>query len=130
MTFNEIIPHLLKEEKVRRGWWDLTSFIWIPKNSSIIIDEYNEDFILEREELEADDWELYYEPDFFDFNKAHKLLKQGKKVIRLYLANPKESEKCYIYLDEEFFILHVDDSDSFYKIKSDDVDAKDWYEVK
>lgn len=128
MTFQEILPKFLEGEKIRRKYWDDDSFILLSDcalaNSKVIVNNCDGIHFLVGDELIADDWEMYKEIKYFNFNTAVKLMEEGKCVGR-------KSTGCFgnIYLDKNKKIFKRQNGGT-YCIDYDDYNAIDWYVVE
>ena len=122
MTFEEVLPALREGRRIRRKdivWKNNYGFIFIKdskiifiKGSEIIFNIFDSNkYVLDKEDLNADDWEIYEEPLLTDEEKAF-----IKNVLSF--VNNKEIKGikltyypyCYLY----FISFNVDSYKSLY----------------
>lgn len=127
MTFNEILPIFLNEKGVRRKSWEEDKFIFI--NGCDAVTECNnnnlDDYIIDGEDLKANDWEIYVEQEteYFDFKTAVKYIEEGK-----YVSRKAWHHVNIIYLDKTKKTFKEYYGGTWYP-DYDDYKAEDWYET-
>lgn len=124
MTFEEILPILLKRKKIRQSHWYKNGFIYFPDNESMLHDEFNNRYDLGIEEYEADNWEEYNE-FCYDFKTIFFYLREGRKASRETWKHV-EIEQYYIYLKDGRF---KDSNNDNFNLSESDLLARDWYIV-
>ena len=125
MTFQEILPKFLKGAKIRKTSWT-KQYVFI-NNKNVIVDENNNVCHLQGHNLVEDEWEIYDDREYFDFNRAYKLMKEGKKVRRKSIYT--DDENYYMFIDKNNGYFDDINSENF-GIQPDDIEAKDWYLVE
>lgn len=126
MKFEEILPYLRNGEKIRQDDWKKGEYICIPIDSLLIRTQNNEEYILDNYDFKIDNWELYDETEYFDFNQVLKYLEEGKCVSR---KNWKKlsCHHQYIFKDKTDKKLYNDREERIYWIADEDIFAKDWF---
>lgn len=126
MTFQKIIPELLNDKAIRRKCWEEKECIFINRVGSItnkLKEGYLLDYVIDDTDLKANDWEVYDNRKYFDFDTAYILLLEGKCLSR----------KCWddknIYIVMKNFKLFDNDGMIIKPINSL-LNAKDWYLVE
>lgn len=124
MTFREILPQFLEGKEITKKDWEAGHFIHLDKELKCIKNQEGYAVDLDGKDLIENIWEIWTNRQYFDFNKAFKLMEDGKKVAR------RRWEDFYIWIEGGMFMYNIDNDCDFYKIKSEDCRAIDWYLVE
>lgn len=132
MTFQEILPHLLKGEKIRRKFWvepkedHVTGYLTLDDHNKGIVDWQGRNYDISSISINAKDWEIYKEPEPepkpLTFTEAVEHMKKGG-LARQYNSGYltfKDNMLCIFSNDREcirFANLTVSNT------------SRDWYKV-
>ena len=111
MTFREILPQFLEGKEITKKDWEAGHFIHLDKELKCIKNQEGYAVDLDGKDLIENIWEIWTNRQYFYFNKAFKLMEDGKKVAR------RRWEDFYIWIEGGMFMYNIDNDCDFYKIK-------------
>lgn len=128
MTFLEILEYAEKGKWIRRKEWPFDSFLLLSITRRMLLDRSGDIRILKIEDYKADDWEVYDDREYFDFNQALKYLEEGKSIARK--AWKQNGSDYYIFKNKYENKLSNNRAEREHFIKDEGLFANDWYLVE